>query len=205
MLEPSPDPRDITGADQRELAQAVRELMLCAGLTTVTRPEMTRARALVDEASRVLAQHSTQRVDRLSYEEPSLARATGHPFTYAASNPAAVPLEVTFEGDTLRGTVALGPLFEGPPDSVHGGTISWLFDSLFGLLVQATLKPSVTGTLTVRYLSRTPLRAPLEMHARILDQTGRKTIAEAWLAHAGQRTAEAQATFIEIPRDQHMT
>src|SRR3546814_2653022 len=111
MLEPSPDPRDITGADQRELAQAVRELMLCAGLTTVTRPEMTRARALVDEASRVLAQHSTQRVDRLSYEEPSLARATGHPFTYAASNPAAVPLEVTFEGDTLRGTVALGPLF----------------------------------------------------------------------------------------------
>src|SRR3546814_6882133 len=71
MLEPSPDPRDITGADQRELAQAVRELMLCAGLTTVTRPEMTRARALVDEASRVLAQHSTQRVDRLSYEEPS--------------------------------------------------------------------------------------------------------------------------------------
>lgn len=190
--------------DQESMAAAVRRLMLATGLTTVDSPELAKAHDLVVEATRLLARSTTRRVDRLSYLEPSLARAAGDGFTYAASNPATFPVAVTFDGDSLRGTVTIDELFEGPPDSVHGGTIAWLFDSILGLIVQASLKPSVTGTLTVRYLRRTPLHHPVQFGARIVDQTARKTYLEAWIEHAGARTAEATAIFIEVPRNEHM-
>jgi acyl-coenzyme A thioesterase PaaI-like protein len=81
---------------------------------------------------------------------------------------------------------------------VHGGYLAHLMDCMLGTLIQATGRRSVTGTLDLRYHARTPLDVPLELGARILATSGRKTTAEAWVEVDGARTVEARGLFIEL-------
>ena len=105
---------------------------------------------------------------------------------------------IRFDGDAASATTVPNALYEGPPESVHGGYLAHLMDCMLGTLVQATGRRSVTGTLDLRYLARTPLDVPLELGARILETTGRKTTAEAWVEVDGARTVEARGLFIEL-------
>ncbi|GAB2856444.1 PaaI family thioesterase [Nocardioides pacificus] len=101
-------------------------------------------------------------------------------------------------GMTARAELTVDALHEGPPDSVHGGVTAFLMDCLLGILVQATGIPSVTGTLDLRYLRRTPLEEPVVLVARLVRHEGRKLWAEGWIEHEGQRTVEAHGLFISV-------
>ena len=208
------DPDGLAG--RQSLVDAVRELALAAGTTALGAPDLAAATRAVAEVTRLLAKESTERVVRAGFLAPRACALAGRAVRLHQLNPALPALEVAFEHDdgpqalaaaldggdpsglTARATLLVDALHEGPPDSVHGGTISFLMDCMLGVLVQATGVPSVTGTLDLRYLRRTPLEEPLQLRARILRRDGRKILTAGSVEHAGVRTAEASGLFVAV-------
>lgn len=114
------------------------------------------------------------------------------------ANPLAPPISLQDVEGVVRGAVTFGSAYEGPPGCVHGGYIAAAFDELLGATQSLSGSPGMTGTLTVRYRSPTPLHAPLRLEGRIREVDGRKIHTEGSL-HAGDRLcAEAEGVFISI-------
>jgi acyl-coenzyme A thioesterase PaaI-like protein len=84
---------------------------------------------------------------------------TMHHPVLGAANPIAPPLTTERHDDgwvTLRGTY--DKRFEGLPGLVHGGILAMGFDLALGIASAAGCgRPAMTGTLTLRYRSPTPL------------------------------------------------
>ncbi len=88
--------------------------------------------------------------------------------------------------------------YEGPPNCVHGGVIAETFDEMLGAANMVAGNPGMTGTLTIRYRTPTPLRTPLRIEARCLDRDGRKIRTWGGIYHGDRLTAEAEGLFIEV-------
>jgi acyl-coenzyme A thioesterase PaaI-like protein len=115
-------------------------------------------------------------------------------------NPVAPPLELTFDGRAIRGTVEMGVEFTGPPDLVHGGFVATVLDHALGIYLSRIGRPSVTASLTIRYLAPTPLRVPLELEGTHSVIHGSLTEAWAELRHEGRTTARAEGRFRLVSR-----
>jgi acyl-coenzyme A thioesterase PaaI-like protein len=102
------------------------------------------------------------------------------------------------EGDVVVGEITFGSAYEGPPGCVHGGYVAGAFDELLGATQSLSGAPGMTGTLTVRYRSPTPLHVPVIMRGRIRGVEGRKIFAEGTLHHEDRLCAEAEGIFISI-------
>ena len=92
---------------------------------------------------------------------------------------------------------------EGPPANVHGGIIAGLFDEVMGAATRLSGRAgAVTGRLTVRYRSGTPLDEDLEFRAWIGDERTRRVIIKADCRAVGSEsvTAEAEAVFVRRTR-----
>jgi len=118
------------------------------------------------------------------------------------ANPLAPPLRLRVEEDTdppaIVGTARFGPQYEGPPGHVHGGYVAAAFDEVLGMAQSFGGKPGMTGTLTVRYRSPTPLHREVALRGWVERIEGRKIFTRG-TAHAGERLcAEAEAVFISI-------
>ncbi len=113
------------------------------------------------------------------------------------ANPLAPPIRIatTSEG-TARAEFILGPVYEGPPDAVHGGVCAAILDSLLGAAAAAGDRPGMTAKLTLRYLRPTPLGAPLVAEAWIRGVERRTTIVDGRILNErGQLTVEATGEF----------
>jgi len=114
------------------------------------------------------------------------------------ANPLSPPVLIGVEGDHIEGRATFGAAYEGPPGCVHGGYLAAAFDEVLGSAQSLAGRPGMTGTLTVRYRSPTPLHTPLRFRAQVTGVEGRK-IFTAGQCHAGALlTAEAEGTFISI-------
>ncbi len=114
------------------------------------------------------------------------------------ANPLSPPVVIEPDGDRIEGRVTFGAAYEGPPGCVHGGYLAAAFDEVLGSAQSLAGRPGMTGTLTVRYRSPTPLHTPLRFEARVTGVEGRK-IFTAGQCHAGDLlTAEAEGIFISI-------
>jgi acyl-coenzyme A thioesterase PaaI-like protein len=98
----------------------------------------------------------------------------------------------------VHGRVVFGSAYEGPPGCVHGGYVAGAFDEVLGATQSLSGAPGMTGTLTVRYRSPTPLRSELHFIGELTKVEGRKIFTEGRL-YAGERLcAEAEGLFISI-------
>ena len=203
-------------AGREALVAAVRELNLASGTTLLDGADLDVVTAAVAELTRGLAKESTDRVVRGSFLGPRERVLRGMPVLLHQLNPALPGVQVVVghddgpeamlaalvegspEGLTATAELTVDSLFEGPPDSVHGGTISFLMDCMLGVLVQVTGIASVTGTLGLRYVQRTPLDEPLTLRARIVRRDGRKILTEGAVEHGEARTAEATGLFVSV-------
>ena len=111
-------------------------------------------------------------------------------------NALATPMTMTFEGKTTKAHATYGDAYEGPRGSVHGGHVIAAFDDLLGVAQAASGSPGLTGTLSVRLVSRTPLHERIDYEAGVESHEGRKVVAwgKAW--HGETLLAEATAIFI---------
>lgn len=190
----------------RRLAAATRRLM--NGLV-MTDAEMTTLTEAADAIEAVAERF--HRPDgpgsRTLYEGFGEAATSGDPYAFfdhspmlGVSNPVAPPISLRRgpTGDTIVGEAVFGAAYEGPPGCVHGGFVAAAFDEVLGAAQSFSGQPGMTGTLTIRYRSPTPLHEQLRFTATFDRVEGRKVFTSGTI-HVGDRLcAEAQAVFISV-------
>lgn len=119
-------------------------------------------------------------------------------------NPLAPPMTIREEDRVIVASVRFGQAYEGPPGCVHGGYVAAAFDELLGATQSLSGAPGMTGTLTIRYESPTPLHTDLRLEGRLVGVERRKIFTEG-ACYAGDRlTATAKGTFISMQPGQFL-
>lgn len=113
-------------------------------------------------------------------------------------NVIAPPMQVWVDGDRVRGRVRPGWQYEGPPECLHGGMVAALFDQFLGVCQLLTDKAGVTGTLSIRYLNRTPLNEELSLLGWVDRIEGRKIFLVAEMRAGDICTARCEGLFIVV-------
>lgn len=182
----------MTPADR--LAASVRDLLGTTVRTEVAPEALARATALVEEATAALQgdlRPGSSPVSTMAFRHArSIVTGTAHPI--------APPVAVEVVDDEVRGTLRLGPQYEGGPGLVHGGILALVFDHLLGEAALVAGVGGMTVGLEVRYVAPTPLDADLEVRCRVESVEGRKVRLAGEITHAGTVTATATALFIQI-------
>jgi acyl-coenzyme A thioesterase PaaI-like protein len=114
------------------------------------------------------------------------------------SNALSPPIRLNVENQRVYGTAVFGSAYEGPPGCVHGGFVAAAFDEVLGFAQSLTGNPGMTGTLTIRYRSPTPLHVELDFEAWVERVEGRKIFAAGTVHAHGRLTAEAEGIFISV-------
>ena len=137
------------------------------------------------------------------FAEATLAGGDAHasfehsPFIGRA-NPLSPPIRLQEIDGKVHGRVVFGSAYEGPPGCVHGGYVAGAFDEVLGATQSLSGSPGMTGTLTVRYRSPTPLRTELHFVGELTKVEGRKIFTEGRLFAGERLCAEAEGLFISI-------
>lgn len=114
-------------------------------------------------------------------------------------NPLAPPVRMRVEDDKVVADVTWGSAYEGPPGCCHGGYVAAAFDDVLGLAQNLSGQSGMTGTLTVRYRSPTPLHQQHRFVAWIDRVEGRKIFTNGELRDPnGVLLAEAEGIFISV-------
>ena len=185
----------------KELADATRELIDRLVATDAPLDVIERAAAEVRSAGDRFARYHQGTLYGFS-EAANAGRRDDPLFDHSPligiANPLAPPLTVTEIDEVVVATATFGQAYEGPPGCVHGGYVAAAFDEVLGATQSLSGAPGMTGTLTVRYESPTPLHTELRYEGRLVGVERRKIFTEG-TCHAGDRlTARAHGTFISM-------
>lgn len=185
-------------------------------LEDLYRPLAHAVRKLIDATVRTDADEATVRAAAENIEavtetltplrgrgwQPLRHADTGRPilFTNPAAggrNPIAPPMVIHHDaGSRCWSDFTLGAAYEGPPGTVHGGISALVLDQLLGEAASGGLtKARFTGTITLRYLRRTPLGL-LHAEAHVDRIDGHKTYARGFISDADGVSVEAEGVFI---------
>ena len=114
------------------------------------------------------------------------------------ANALAPPIEMELVDGAVVGRVRFGSAYEGPPGCVHGGYVAAAFDELLGLAQSLSGAPGMTGSLSVRYESPTPLHTELRLEGRLVGVERRKIFTEGEIYAGDTLTARAEGIFISL-------
>jgi len=96
--------------------------------------------------------------------------------------------------------VWFGPSTEGPPGSVHGGSMAAVLDEAMGVSVWIKGYTAVTVNLTVQYLEMLPLNTITTIEAKVTSIKGSKIITEGVIYDkTGTLYTRSEGLFINIP------
>ncbi len=209
MTSPAPSPvpgpdREVPPSTSAARAAAASARRVARALVVSHAPPDVLERAAADLAAvadRLEAHAGTSRYDGTDGLSNGLDPIVveRHPFL-GESNPGAPPVRLGPDGDIVTATVTFDARHEGMPRFAHGGWIAALFDQVVAIAgARAAGVPAMTGTLTIRYLTPTPIG---ELHLRATaERTGERTVrAHGTLGPDGTVTAEADAVLV-IGRD----
>lgn len=197
--EPTPRRREL-----RRLADATRRVLHTMVMNGADAETLATAADALEAVADSLQRHALP--GQSIYEGHGEAATSGNPHGFfdhspmlGVANPIAPPIVLRgIDERTMEGEATFGPAYEGPPGCVHGGFIAAAFDEVLGAVQSLSGQPGMTGTLTVRYRSPTPLLEPLRFTARFEGVEGRKILTTGTL-HAGDRLcAEADGIFISV-------
>ena len=104
-------------------------------------------------------------------------------------------------GEEVLAPIVVPRRFEGPPGAAHGGIVAaYLDEVLAAAAVNYTGKLYVTGELSVRYVTGTPIERPLLGRGRAVRDSGRyldlEGLIEDWETH--EVVARATGRFFPI-------
>jgi acyl-coenzyme A thioesterase PaaI-like protein len=213
-------------APRPQLAAAFRDLDAYEGLVGATRAYLrtlrlsdpptdvlARAASLVQQATALLAAHPGD-ADRLHGATGPFVPTTGSRkpagetldwhFSFSPVVgplcPQSPPIEMTFDGERIRGRAVVDARFGGPPHTVHGGVVALIFDELLGNTNYCLGMGAMTGTLSVRYERPTPLDRELELAGWLDRVEGRKIFTRGTISSDGAVTASAEGVFVRVSR-----
>jgi acyl-coenzyme A thioesterase PaaI-like protein len=193
--------RELNEADlaRVRLASAIRQLNTESFLSTTAIANIEAAIAHIEQAIEKVA---------IADGIPGSAAAESHfsdrsPF-YGAMNPISMPMKMeqdpsVGEFGAVIGTATFTEIYEGPPGHIHGGFIAAAFDEVLGMAQSLTGRPGMTGTLSIKYRSPTPLNTPIVFKGWVERVDGRKIFTKG-TAHNGEMLcAEAEVLFLSMP------
>ena len=198
-------PLTLRQEELRRVGDALRSLIAGVVATEAPTEELAALAAELESVAEGWAGHPR----RTSYAPAAEAGPGGdvHAFLddspmIGRANPLAPPLRLEVDAGSdppaVVGAARFGPQYEGPPGHVHGGYLAAAFDEVLGMAQSLGGKPGMTGTLTVRYRSPTPLHVELSLRGWVDRVEGRKIFTRGTI-HVGDRLcAEAEAVFISI-------
>lgn len=192
---------DLSEADlaRIRLAAATRHFMRSTFVSDAPLANIEATIAAIDEATRQVT--SGDAVTGTSASQASFMDRS--PF-YGAMNPLSMPMTLEREPDVgefggVVGRAVFTDLYEGPPGHVHGGFIAAAFDEVLGMAQSLTLRPGMTGRLSITYRSPTPLHAEIVYRGWVDRVEGRK-IFTVGTSHIGETLcAEAEGLFLSFP------
>jgi acyl-coenzyme A thioesterase PaaI-like protein len=198
---PDEEPPAGQRAAMHRLANAVRETITLLAETEAPEDQLVAAAAALEQYNAQLGAAPRNR-SLWGYAESSTAGTPRAMFDSSPimgmGNPIAAPLTARLEDNRVEATATFGTAYEGPPASVHGGIIAAAFDEVLGMAQSTTGQGGMTGTLTIKYRSPTPLRQEVRFAGWIERVEGRKIFAKGTL-HAGDvLCAEAEAIFVSV-------
>jgi len=184
------------------LADDLRRLVDVAIRTNAGEDDVARVRELVQQATAVLEQDASPDPAGLKFNHEGRSWNWGNTVV-GVRNAMAPPVVLQWGDDgAVRSQVTLGAAYEGPPGCVHGGVSALILDHLMGETASAGhTRLTVTGTLTLRYLTPLPL-GDVHVEARIAKEEGRKVTVVGRIGPGGpgsEPAIEAEGLFI-IPR-----
>lgn len=203
-----PDASHPPGPELRRLADAVRRVTDQVVRTHAPPEVLADAAATVEQAAALLEPLTPPWAP--SMPAAPLSDLDPHvyfPFSPMVGwySPLAPPLECEVGDGRVVAHATLGAAYEGPPGCVHGGVIAGLFDEVLGIANITAGVGAMTGTLTIRYRSPTPLYADLRLEGRTDRIEGRKVYTLGTL-HADDRLcAEAEGIFVSVAREHFLT
>ena len=198
---PDDTPPDSQRAAMRRLADAVRETIALLAETEADEASLVASATALEAYNAELAKFPRDR-SLWGYAESSNAGDPRGMFdsspVIGMANPLAPPLVPHLTGGRVEATATFGTAYEGPPASVHGGIIAAAFDEVLGMVQSTTGHGGMTGTLTIKYRTPTPLHREVQFAGWVERVEGRKIFAKGTL-HAGEvLCAEAEAIFISV-------
>ncbi|AQT81089.1 thioesterase [Mycolicibacterium litorale] len=177
------------------LTQSVRRLIDATIRTDVDDHAVETARALVDQATGILAEQQIAGPFGVRQASDGGTVAWGN-VAIGLRNPVAPPLVIHHRADgSVCTDIDLGAAYEGPPGHVHGGISALILDHVLAATAHQPDKPAFTGTLTIRYRRPTRL-GPVHAEARIDRSDGAKTFAVGHLSDSDGVTVDAHGVFI---------
>jgi acyl-coenzyme A thioesterase PaaI-like protein len=200
-------------AETIETAGAVRELIARLRVADAPPEVLARAAALAREASAALEPYAVfdekpgqSHLRTLPFQGGAFTvKDPAQFFPYSAVvgplNPVAPPIDLTWDGTEVRGTVTLDEVYAGPPGAVHGGIVALIFDELLGVANVQSGVGAFTGTLSIRYERFTPLRKELTVAAHVDRTERRKVFTVGTISCDGEVTARAEGIFIQVGLD----
>ena len=191
---------DVEAAEQLYggLTDDVRRLVDLTIRSRVGADRVAEARELLRRAADLLAEDAPEGPAGVHYNAHGRSWNWGNTVV-GVRNAFAPPVRLVWgDDDVVRSAVTLGPAYEGPPGSVHGGVSALLLDHLMGETASARhTRLTVTGTLTLRYERPIPL-GPVRMEARIAGEERRKVTVEAWIGPDDDSGPSVRATGLFI-------
>jgi acyl-coenzyme A thioesterase PaaI-like protein len=179
----------------RPFSESVRRLIDATIRSQVDAATLAAAKQKIDSATEELSTTLMPGSFGVRQADNGQAMAWGN-VMIGLRNPVAPPLAINHEADGLVWTdFTLGAAYEGPPGHVHGGVCAMVLDHVLGATAHKPGKPSVTGTLSVRYLRGTPL-GPLRAEAHVDRVEGVKIFASGHIADAQGITVRAEGVFL---------
>ncbi len=136
-----------------------------------------------------------------------------HCYGCGPENPKGMQIKSYWDGDESVCTYMPKPeQCAGPLHYVYGGTIASLIDchcvntAMANHYKREEREPGtgepvwcVTGRLTVNYLAPTPIDQPIELRARIVEASDKKTILQCDLSSGGETTATGEVIAVRVP------
>jgi acyl-coenzyme A thioesterase PaaI-like protein len=180
------------------LADSVRELLDATIRTSVSRTEVERATAEIDAVTARLRESVDSGASGVHFNAEGRSWQGGNAVV-GRRNAAAPQMDVHVAPDgRTTAELTLRAAQEGPPGKMHGGVGALLLDHFMGVTASSMRRPSMTGTLTLRYVRGTAL-GPIRLDGWVERHEGYKTIVMATISDAEGVTVEAEGVFV-MPR-----
>jgi len=122
--------------------------------------------------------------------------ADGGCFGCSSANASGLQLRFRRRGDEIQAAVTVGDRFHGAPGVTHGGIVATLLDEVScAAAVFLRDQHVVTGELTIRYSRPCPVEVPLDLAARVVEETSRWLVIEGRVEQGGALLARSTGKF----------
>jgi acyl-coenzyme A thioesterase PaaI-like protein len=181
-----------------ELGSALRDLVDAAVTTTVDAAALRSAAVAATSITAGLSAGRRARTEVPVLDDPVAFIRVYNPVSGVGS-PLSPPLDIRRNADGVSAETVLGPAYEGPPSYVHGGVSALLMDQLLGTATIAAGLWGMTVRLELDYRGPVPLETPLQLRARVTEDSGRKSVVTGTIAaldDPGRVLVAARGVFV---------